>query len=118
MSEEGVQLRVEQEADVTIIAVLTPRIPVDISESFEEGVVKTVESLATPKVLIDFEGVEFISSAILGKLIKLNGRMADRQGQLRLSSLSPRIAEVFRITGLDKLFKIHKTREKAVQAFE
>ena len=117
MSEQDVQLSVEQDADVTIISVLTARVPVGLSEVFEERVVKTVSRLEQPKVLIDFQGVEFISSAILGKLIKLNGWVMDQEGQLKLSSLSERIREVFHITGLDKLFSIHPTRDEAVKAF-
>jgi anti-anti-sigma factor len=118
MSDKQVELNVEQDADVTIITLLTPRVPVDLSEAFEERVVQTVDELDEPKVLLDFADVSFISSAILGKLIKLNGRMRDRGGQFKISSLSPRITEVFRITGLDRLFDIHETRDEAVKAFQ
>jgi anti-sigma B factor antagonist len=117
MSEEGVELHIDQDADVTIITVLNARVPVDLSESFEERVIQHVDSLDTPKVLIDFGGVEFISSAVLGKLIKLNGRLQSRGGELRLSSLNDRLGEVFRITGLDRLFEIHEGRDDAVRAF-
>jgi anti-sigma B factor antagonist len=118
MSDNGVELNVDQDADVTIISILTSRVPVDMSESFEEGVVTTVDGLAQPKVLIDFSGVAFISSAVLGKLIKLNGRVNDRGGQFKISSLSDRIADVFKITGLDKLFNIYDTRDDGIRAFE
>ena len=118
MSQQTVQLRIEHDADVTVISVLSTRISVELSDSFEEQVVQAVDRLASPKVLIDFDGVLFISSAILGKLIKLNGRVLDRKGQFKLSSLSDRIAEVFKITGLDRLFSIYKTRDLAVRAFE
>jgi anti-sigma B factor antagonist len=117
-NQQEVELKVTQDADVTIIEILTRRIPVDAGESFEQNVVRTVNGLADPKVLLDFRDVDFISSAILGKLIKLNGRVNDRAGQLKISGLSPRIAEVFRITGLDKLFDIYDDRDKAIKAFK
>jgi anti-sigma B factor antagonist len=114
----GVDLRVDQDADVTIITVLSSRVNVDLSESFEERVIQHVDSLDVPKVLIDFGNVEFISSAVLGKLIKLNGRLQTRDGELRLSSLNDRLQEVFHITGLDRLFNIHEERDEAIRAFE
>lgn len=118
MSEANVHLRVEQVADVTVISVLDRRVRVDLSESFEEEVVKAMERLERPKVLLEFAGVEFLSSAVLGKLIKLNGKVATREGQLKLCALHPRIAEVFKITSLDRLFDIHKTRDAALKAFK
>lgn len=118
MSEQGVQLSVEQDADVTIISILTPRIPVDLSESFEESVMQQVNQLDTPKVLMDFDGVEFISSAILGKLIKLSGKLEEQGGQFKLCSLTERIREVFKVTQLYRHFGLYKTRDKAIKAFK
>ena len=118
MPDSELDLVVEQEGDVTIIVIRSPRVVADMSDAFEERVVQTVEELENPKVLIDFEAVEFISSAMLGKLIKLNGRVGtDQGGQLRLSSLDAKIADVFKITGLEQLFNIHADRAGALAAF-
>ncbi|MFH1733042.1 MAG: STAS domain-containing protein [Planctomycetota bacterium] len=117
MTEKLIELDIEHIGDITIVAIRSLRVPVDMSGSFEEQVVRVIEGLEAPKVVIDFDGVEFISSAILGKLIKLSGRVVtDRQGHLTLCSLDERIAEVFKITGLEKLFSIHGTRSEAVAA--
>ena len=119
MAEGSVDIIVEQDGDIVIILVRSPRVAVDMGESFEQQIVDTIEGIESPKVLIDFGGVEFISSAILGKLIKFSGRVVtDRQGQLKLSSLADRIAEVFKITGLEKLFSIHKDRAAALAALK
>jgi len=118
MSEQAVELSVQHDADVTIISILTPRVPVDLSESFEESVMQQVGGPEPRKVLIDFENVEFISSAILGKLIKLNGEIEDRGGQLKLCSLTERIREVFKVTQLYRHFGLYKNRDKAIKAFK
>ncbi|MFW6158942.1 MAG: STAS domain-containing protein [Planctomycetota bacterium] len=115
---EHVSLDISQDADVTIISVRSPRIPVEASDTFEEKVVQTVRRLDEPKVLLDFAGVQFLSSAVLGKLIKLNGAVNDRSGQLIISSLSDKIAEVFHVTNLDRLFRICDTKDKALKAFD
>jgi len=117
MAGKPVELDIEQIGDIAIVAIRSQRVPVDMSDSFEEQVMRNIEGLEAPKVVIDFDGVEFISSAILGKLIKLSGRVVtDQRGHLKLCSLDERIAEVFKITGLEKLFSIHKTRSEAVAA--
>ena len=71
-----------------------------------------------PKVLIDFEAVEHLSSAALGMLINVSNKSKDQGGQLRLSSIDPLIYEVFTITKLDKLFQIHKTASEAIASFK
>lgn len=119
MAGRNVELKVEQSNGVIIISVMMARVSVDASDEFEEEVVRAIGELESPKVLIDFDGVEFISSSVLGKLIKLNDTVvAGRHGQLKLSSLASRIIEVFKITGLERLFSIHKTRDEALGAFE
>lgn len=119
MAKGLVDLVVERDGDILIIQISSPRVVVDMGESFERQIIDAIEGIETPRVLVDFDGVEFISSAILGKLIKLSGRVVtDREGQLKLSSLADRIAEVFKITGLVKLFSIHKDRAAALAAFK
>jgi len=119
MGERNVELNVEQSAGVIVISVAMPRVSADASDEFEEAVVRAIGELKGPKVLIDFDGVEFISSSVLGKLIKLNDTIvASRRGQLKLSSLARKIAEVFKITGLERLFSIHKTKDGALGSFE
>jgi len=119
MPSPPVALRIEQAGPVTVIAIVTPRIPIEARDFFEEQVLAAVARVSQPRVALDFSAVEFISSAILGKLIKLNGAITtDRGGQLVLCGLIPRIADVFKTTGLDRLFTIHKNREEAVRSFE
>ncbi len=70
-----------------------------------------------PRVLLDFANVDHLSSAALGMLINANNRVKQRNGQLRLTNIKPQIFEVFVITKLNKLFKIHPTRADALSSF-
>jgi len=69
------------------------------------------------KVVLDFANVEYLSSAALGKLITLDKKVKADKGELRLCTIRKDILEVFKITRLDKLFKIFDTREKALAGF-
>jgi anti-sigma B factor antagonist len=76
-----------------------------------------VEDDGHDKILLDFSNVEYLSSAALGKLITMDKKVKEVRGELRLCSIRPDIYEVFKITKLDKLFKIHDDRDKALEAF-
>lgn len=68
-------------------------------------------------ILLNFEGVEFMSSAALNKLISLNSKLKPVQGRLKLCNLRAEIKEVFTITRLDRVFDIRKTETDALEAF-
>lgn len=68
-------------------------------------------------ILLNFEGVEFMSSAALNKLISLNSKVKSVQGRLKLCNLRAEIKEVFTITRLDRVFDIRKTEMDAITAF-
>ena len=69
------------------------------------------------KLLLSFKNVEHLSSAALGVLITLNKRVAEQNGTLRLSDITPQIFEVFKITRLYKIFDIHETTAQALDGF-
>lgn len=60
----------------------------------------------TKKLLLSFKGVQFMSSALIGKLVLLNKAAKNRGVQLKFCDLSPNVLEVFKITRLDKMFRI------------
>ena len=77
-----------------------------------------IEADANPKLLLDFSGVEHLSSAALGTLITVNNKVKSKGGQLRLSDIDEQIYEVFVITKLNKLFQIHDDRAAAEKSFK
>jgi anti-sigma B factor antagonist len=72
---------------------------------------------AAGKLLLNFSDVQFMSSAVLGKLVNLNKKCKADQTNLKMCNINPKILEVFKITKLNKVFDIHETEEKALSAF-
>ena len=68
-------------------------------------------------ILLNFEGVEFLSSAALNKLILLDKKVKEVGGVLRLCNLRAEIMEVFTITRLNRVFDIRKSEKDAMRAF-
>ncbi len=68
------------------------------------------------KLVLDLSNVEFISSAVLGKLISLNSRVTAHGGSLVLCGLKSQIREVLFTCKLDSLFQIKSSLSEAVPA--
>jgi anti-sigma B factor antagonist len=67
----------------------------------------------SPRCLVNFLGVQHLSSAALGMLIDLNTTIQEREGRLALAEIEGTIFDVFKITKLDRVFSIHGTAAEA-----
>jgi len=76
-----------------------------------------VEKRAIRKMVIDMQSVQFLSSAMLGKLMAVHKSLAANKGALKISGLAPSLLEVFKITRLDKIFQIYPTVSEAITSF-
>lgn len=68
-------------------------------------------------LIVDFTGVESVSSSLLGKLILLQRRVDASGGKLRLCELNDAIRSVLRTTNLDRLFTVARDCREAREAF-
>jgi len=76
-----------------------------------------VEQEHATNILLNFEGVQFISSAVLNKLIVLDKKVKSSSGKLQLCCLSAEVFEIFAVTRLSQLFAIKRTEQEALAAF-
>ncbi len=65
-------------------------------------------------VVIDFGGVDYISSLGLRALLVAARRMRERRGTLVLCVLGDAVRQVFELAGFLSLFIVEPTREQAV----
>ena len=71
-------------------------------------------------LLLNFANVDYMSSAALTELLRINENLGQANGSVRLTGLTSDIRKVFQITNLEKLFVIHDddTVDEAVNRFE
>ena len=81
-----------------------PRLREEITELVAAG---------TYDIVIDMSEVEFLDSTGLGVLVGAHRRLRARDGSLNLVCPHERLLKVFRITGLDNVFDIHRSVEDA-----
>ena len=69
------------------------------------------------KLLIDFEKIDYISSAGLRVLLATSKKLSAEGGELRLCSLNETVQEVFDISGFGMLLNVFETRTGALGDF-
>jgi anti-sigma B factor antagonist len=86
-------------------------------QSLQESIMSVIESASGGiKLILDFCNVRFLSSAVLGLLIRISKKVYERDGQLKLCSINPKIYKIFKITRLTKIFDIYEDIESAVES--
>ena len=115
MAEQGPQMDVSTQGDVTIVQLADRKI---LDEMNIMKIGDRLNALAAesgkPKMVLDFTHVGHMSSSALGMLITLHKRIRERDGLLRLCCIQPSIYEVFVITRLNEIFQIYRTRPEAL----
>jgi len=68
-------------------------------------------------IVVDFAGVDYISSAGLRVMLLLARRLQDAGGRLGLCGMGDAVRQVFQLAGFLPLFVVFETREAAVHQF-
>src|SRR5262245_40433707 len=89
------QLEVQEIGDVTVVNfTLTKILDEQVIQAIGEQLYSLVDELGKTKVVLNFNKVEYLSSAALGKLITLHKKLAGAKGKLALCNIDPKIFEV------------------------
>ncbi|MEZ6069421.1 MAG: STAS domain-containing protein [Pirellulales bacterium] len=77
-----------------------------------------LEAAGERKLLLNFQGVKFMSSAMIGKIVRLHKQCKNDKITLKLCAIAPELLEVFTITRLDKILDIYDSEDKALASFK
>lgn len=69
------------------------------------------------KLLMEFEGVEYLSSAGMRLLLNLTKRLKSKQGRVVISSVNRDVMEVIKMAGFDHILEIFADEKEALAAF-
>lgn len=69
------------------------------------------------RIVLNFQNVSFMSSAMIGKLVEFNKRCGAAGVKLRLCDIGENVSEVFSLMRLDKVFKIDADEETSLKSF-
>lgn len=109
------QYSLSEKGNVAVIKI-GGRLDVETSPEFHKRLKELIDK-GTKNVVINMGKLIFIASAGLGVLINLNSAIEKNGGKLVLSSMSDKIAKIFKLLGFINLFEIYESDQKAVDAF-
>lgn len=95
---------------------LLGRLDSNTSPEFEKRIFQVIED-GTRSVIVDFESLDYISSAGLRVLLKAAKELKRSEGKIVLCSMKDYIKEVFEIAGFVSLFPIVSSVGDAIEQF-
>lgn len=101
--------------DVKVVS-LRGRLDTNNSPKVREALDKAVDDGAR-KLLLDFNAVDFVSSAGLRVLLAMAKRLKGDGGGLRVCGLNDTVQEVFEISGFDAILEVFGDRDAALEGF-
>jgi anti-sigma B factor antagonist len=105
----------ERPSDTLGVVTLGGEVDIYTAPQFKERLLELLDAGVT-RLLVDLTDVTFIDSTALGVLIGGVRRVNDAGGDMALVVTSRPVQRVLSITGLDRVFSVHETREAALEA--
>jgi len=113
-TEANMELAEETHGSV-VVTIARGRLDGSTSEMFG-GWLERFLSVPEPRIVIDFAGIEFLTSAGLRVILTAMKRVRTANGILAICSVQANVQEVLEITGFAGLLRQHSTRAEAIAA--
>lgn len=103
----------EKDAGRVKILRLTGRLDAYSANEVEKSITGLIDG-GCVRIMVNFEGVEYISSSGLRVMLAALKQLRKLKGELSLACLRPYVKEVFDIAGFTQLFTIYDREAEAV----
>ena len=103
-----------QMGDVLVAKVLDSRIVADVAPRFKHQLIEYVNN-GHRSIVLDLGAVSFIDSSGLGALVS-SLKALGKEGDLVLCGTGGTVVSMFRLTRMDKVFRMFGTSEEAIMA--
>lgn len=105
----------EQQVGRVWVVTAAGRLDSATSNTFAQRIESLVKG-SEPRLLVDFSGVDFVSSAGLRAVMTLVKKVKSQKGVLALCAVQAPVREVLDITGFTSMIDIHPERASALAA--
>lgn len=101
-------MTVEQDGDSLIVVFLDRNISDEVRiMEIGDDLTGIASKMATGQaIVLDFQNVEYISSAMVGQLVQFRKTTEPNGVETRLRNISPTIQEILHVMHLDKVFRV------------
>ena len=111
------EIKTEQISSDAYIVSLTGEVDLYTAPEFKQQLLE-IAAQGTRQVIVDLTRTTFIDSTTLGVLVGGVKRLRANGGALTLVCDDRNITKIFEITGLDRVFAIHATRDEAISKLD
>ena len=108
--------RIKEIKDGIKVCHLRGRLDSNTSQKFENELFRAI-SHGSNKIIVNFENLDYISSAGLHVILEAHHRILREDGQFILCSMQKHIREIFKATGIDDFVIILDNMDQAIEAF-
>ena len=107
---------IEEIQDGIKIFRLMGRLDSNTSQELEDELFRAI-SEGSNKIIVDFENLDYISSAGLHVVFEAHRRILREDGQVILCSMQKHIREIFKTAGIDDFVLILDNMDQALETF-
>lgn len=108
------EFRTRLEDDITVVD-LSGNLDTHTSGAASEELARIAQGAS--KLLLNLEGLEFLSSAGLRVLLRTSKQLKRAGGETKICGAKGTVLEVLEISGLDTLMDLHVSEREALSAF-
>ena len=118
MTQTASGLLIQQVAGIHIVEFIDNNILDQIQvERIRVDLEHLVETAGTPRLVLNFQRVNLVSSALLGVLMTLDRKTRAKSGAIRLANINNNVRQVFAITRLERILGIFPSTDAAIENF-
>jgi anti-anti-sigma factor len=107
------EITLRKEGSATVVSV-KGRIDAVTASEFEKGL-SALMAGGDCMLVLDFKGLEYISSAGLRSILSIAKQLKTKEGKMLFAGLQGPVKDVFKISGFGSIFKIYDTEEEALR---
>jgi len=107
-------IQTTKETNATVVKV-TGRLDAVTAPEYEKKMLELVNS-GNIRFVVDFQSLDYISSAGLRALLVIAKQLKAKSGQVRFANVSGTVKEVFNISGFGSIFQMDETVAAALAA--
>jgi anti-anti-sigma factor len=110
------EITVHKEKNALVVSA-TGRIDSNTAPQFEHSVCNFI-SRGENIFIINFDHLEYISSAGIRSIFVIAKKLKEKNGEMLFAGLQDPVKEVFKISGFNSIFRIFSTDEEALATIE
>lgn len=114
-TESIADLKEEQKGDILILRI-RGRIDAVSAPAAEKKIFDSIEN-GQEKLVLDFSGVTYLSSAGMRMLLSTTKRIRSLSGKLYVCNMALNVLDVLKMSGFDHVLDIYQTEEEALRHF-